>query len=453
MSTTYLDELAEFVAETPAEAIPADVLERTALVVADCLGCMVAGSRAPEVRRLIEHLTAQGDVTGASVAGTEARLDPAQAALVGGTAGTWHDLDEGNLHTRAHAAIQIVPAALAYAESQEIGGRALLESVALAYEVAGRLWRATSARLAVHPHGTYGPLAAALALCRLRALSPAQTRDSMNLAMTLGIAASRQTLADGATVRNLYSGHSGRAGFEALTLRDLGFTPEQDAPASILGHLYGEDFDPKTAVEALGEIWWVRKCYFKRFASGRYAHAALDALEELLLKLDPSLAPNTIEHIDVTTFFMAATMAGQRVETPFGIRFSIPALIARRIVRGVETLTDDGTTAFADERMHRLARRIFVAEDLESTRAYPVRQPTTISIRLRGGRTESASIDVIRGESDNALSSDELKGKFLELTEASLGAMNARQAYQAALSMAQYDNLRDALAPFRRTSD
>ena len=46
----------------------------------------------------------------------------------------------------------------------EIDGRRLLDAVVLAYEVAGRLWRATSARLAVHPHGTYGPLAAALAL-------------------------------------------------------------------------------------------------------------------------------------------------------------------------------------------------------------------------------------------------------------------------------------------------
>src|SRR4029077_2018513 len=89
-------------------------------------------------------------------------------AFINGTAGTWHDLDEGNLSTRTHAAIQIVPAALAEAEARARSGQELLTAVILASEASARLWRATAARHAVHPHGTYGPLAAAFALCKLR---------------------------------------------------------------------------------------------------------------------------------------------------------------------------------------------------------------------------------------------------------------------------------------------
>src|SRR5262249_10811061 len=153
----------------------------------------------------------------------------------------WHDLDEGNLSTRTHAGIQLVPAALAEAEACVLSGAKLLEAVILAYEAAARIWRATKARHAVHPHGTYGPLAAAMALSKLRGNTVRATALAINIAATLGIAASRKSLNDGATVRNIYSGHSGRAGFEALSLRDAGFTGETDAVASIMGNIYGSD--------------------------------------------------------------------------------------------------------------------------------------------------------------------------------------------------------------------
>ena len=57
------------------------------------------------------------------------------AALLNGTAGTWLELDEGNLFAKGHPGIQVVPAAVALA--QEFGAsRTLLIAVALGYELA-----------------------------------------------------------------------------------------------------------------------------------------------------------------------------------------------------------------------------------------------------------------------------------------------------------------------------
>ena len=151
MSDDYLTTLATFVAETPGEAIPASVRSRAVAIIADCVGCMCAGSRAPEVVRLSEHLAGRVTNPSVTVIGTSMQLDADTAAYRGGIAGTWHDLDEGNLHTRTHAAIQIVPALLAEAERRGSSGRDIIDARVVAYEVAGRLWRATSARLAVHP--------------------------------------------------------------------------------------------------------------------------------------------------------------------------------------------------------------------------------------------------------------------------------------------------------------
>src|SRR6516165_5650617 len=305
-NATATDELAHFIAGTSLADIPPDVIDRGRLVLADCIGCMAAGAIVPEMRRLASLKVAEG--TGvASVIGTGQMLAADAAAFINGTAGTWHDLDEGNLSTRTHAGIQLVPAALAEAETRALSGAKLLEAVILAYEASARIWRATKARHAVHPHGTYGPLAAAMALSKLRGDSARAIAVAVNIATTLGIAASRNSLNDGATVRNVYSGHSGRAGYEALGLRDAGFTGEANAVASIMGNIYGSEFDAGVATADLGRTWWIRRNYFKRFATGRYAHGALDLIEEFCGRMGQHLPADQIARIDVETFFWAAT--------------------------------------------------------------------------------------------------------------------------------------------------
>jgi len=449
MTDDYLTTLAEFVSHTPGEAIPAAVRRRAGLILADCVGCMCAGSRAPEVARLREHLGTRATHPSATVIGTTERMDPDTAAYLGGIAGTWHDLDEGNLHTRTHAAIQIVPALLAEVEGHRRGGREVVDALVLAYEVAGRLWRATSARLAVHPHGTYGPLAASLALARLRGDDAGRMRTAMNVSMTLGIAASRQALGDGATVRNVYTGHSARAAYEALVLRDVGFGGEHDAPGSILGHLYGSAFEPGIALEDLGAEWWIEKNYFKQFASGRYMHAALDGVERLLERLGGGFTGEGLERVTVDTFFLAATMGQQRVDTPFGMRFSIPCAIASRIVRGRPGLLDDGSGAFGDARVHALAKRIFVQENPSMTAAYPDTQPAHVTFHFEDGRRESADVEKILGEHDCPLPPGTLERKFVELASLSIGEDCAQSIFPVLCAMDEQDEVDSVLATLR----
>ena len=386
---TATDQLAEFVAATRLADIPADVIARGRLVLADCIGCMVAGAVVPEVRRLAALHVDRGNPV-ATVLGTGQRLAADAASFINGTAGTWHDLDEGNLSTRTHAGIQLLPAALAEAEMRGLSGASLLEAVILAYEASARIWRATKARLSVHPHGTYGPLAAAIALAKLRGDNASAIASAINIAATLGLAASRMTLNDGATVRNIYTGHSGRAGFEALALRDAGFTGEADAIASIMGNIYGSEFDARA---------WRPPSWVRPGGSGATTSSVLRPVamrmapstssEELADRLKSRLSASAIERIDVETFFWAATLSGQTVRTPFGLRFSLPMAIARRIVHGPVPLTDDGARAFADAHVAALAARIYVVEEKAFTAAYPDRQPTRMTVKFRDGGTES----------------------------------------------------------------
>jgi 2-methylcitrate dehydratase PrpD len=189
-----------------------------------------------------------------------------------------------------------------------------------------------------------------------------------------------------------------------------------------MGNIYGSEFDAGVATAELGETWWIRRNYFKRFATGRYAHGALDLTEKLASRLKSRLSASSIDRIDVETFFWAATLSGQTVRTPFGLRFSLPMAIARRIIHGPVPLTDDGAHAFADAQVAALAARTYVVEAKAFTDAYPDRQPTRMTVKFRDGTTESLSAERILGECDYPLPEAILQAKFVELVEQSWGA-------------------------------
>src|SRR5262249_57769660 len=154
----------------------------------------------------------------------------------------------------------------------------------------------------------------------------------------------------------------------------------------------------------LNSTWWIRRNYFKRYAAGRYAHGALDLIDDLAIKLGARLAAERVERIEIETFFLAATLAQQRVRTPFGCRFSIPMLVAQRIAHGSVPLTDDATRPFADPVVRELADRVFVSEHATATALYPDRQRTRMTVILCGGATHSLASDTILGQGDRPFS-------------------------------------------------
>ena len=404
--------LADFAAGLRLSDVPVEVVERARTIVLDCIGCIVAGQRPAEMDRLINAAHPAGPAT---VLGRSIAQAPEVAAFLNGTAGTWLDLDEGNLYTKGHPGIQILPAAFAAAEAADRSGADLLLSVIVGYEVSCRVYGATAARLAVHPHGTFGPMAAALALCKQQSAAPDRIAQTMAIAATLGIAASRGTLADGATVRNAYTGASARMAFLAVDLAAAGFTGEGNAFASVFGQIYGESYDPAWALDGLGRDWLLLRNYFKLHPSGRYVHSAIDLLDEIQRGCGAPLDPASIDRIDIETYAMAATMARQTVDTPFGTRFSIPFAVAARLLGYDRDITADGSAAFASPEAEALARRVWVAELPEFTRDYPGRQRSRMRVTLANGGTLHAEAERIKGEPEHPHSRSDIEGKFLTL--------------------------------------
>ncbi len=445
----YLVTLAEFAHNAQLGNLSDRARDRARWVIADCIPVIAAGMQQREMRALVAVHLAQAAPGNAWVIGTGKRAAALDAALLNGTAGTWLELDEGNLFAKGHPGIQVVPAAVALAQEMVCSGGDLLLAVALGYELSSRISRAAQVKLSVHPHGTYGVIGAAIAAGKLKRFSAAQMLELINVAATMGMATSRQTLLDGATVRNIFTGHSGTMGLTAVRLVECGFTGEIDGVSAVYGKVLSDTFDPGKVVAGLGEEWLIADGYFKLHPTGRYAHSAIDALEDLLAKVPGGrLDAVRIERIEVRAYALAAMLAEKNIVSSFGARFSVPFALASILYHGRSGLKSFDDDAVANRQVQALAQRVDLQEDKSFTARYPAAQPVTVRIVMRDGAAHEGRCVVTKGEPANPHQPEELTAKFFDLGAPVWGKDVTQKLYDGLMRLEHLGDFRAFADPF-----
>ena len=428
----YLHRLAEFATGTRLSDLSGAARERARWVLADCIPVIAAGMQQREMKALVAKHLDTAAAGNAWVIGSGRRAAALDAALLNGTAGTWLELDEGNLFAKGHPGIQVVPAAIAMAQELDAAGTDLLGAVAVGYEVSSRISRAADTRLSIHPHGTYGVIGAAVAAARLKRFTTAQMLELLNVAATMGMATSRHTLLDGATVRNIFTGHSGYMGLTAVRLVECGFTGEVDGVGNVYGKVLSDTFDRDRVVAGLGSEWLIAQSYFKLHPTGRYVHSAIDALEDLLSSVPQGkLRTADIDRIEVRTYALAAMLAEKRVTSSFGARFSVPFALATILYHGRSGLTPFEDEAVENSEVQSLAARVDLREDASHTAAYPRETRCDVRIVMRDGSAYSGQCLVMKGEPTHPHKPQELEQKFFDLGTPVWGEQKTRHLLDA----------------------
>lgn len=426
----YLRALADFACRTRLADLTPRAVDRTRWVIADCLPVIAAGMQTEEMKAFVSRHLAHAAPGNAWVVGARRRAGALDAALLNGTAGTWLELDEGSTRAKGHPGIQIVPAALAVAQERGLSGDALLIAVAVGYEVSSRINRAARVREIIHPHGTFGVIGAAIAVGRLHGFEPREMVTLLNVAASMPMASSYRTLTHGATVRNIYTGHSGYMGQIAVRLAESGFSGEHDGVATTFGEILGDAFDADTVLAGLGREWMVADGYFKLHPTARSIQTAIDALEDLMAGLPTGgVDAANIARITVSTYRRAAGKSNHNVTNSFGAKFSIPFAVASILHHGRSGLESFSEAAVANPVVQSLARRVEVAENTAYTDAYPREQRCDLTVECKDGRRYIGRCTMTKGEPDNPVTEAELERKFFELGVPVWGEPLAQQLY------------------------
>ena len=433
--TFYLDQVAEFAATTKFDDLPPSVIDRTKHVIADCIAAIVGGSVEPEIKELSSRLASQSGGGTAMVIGTHLKTDPAKAALLNGTAGTFLEMDEGNQFCKGHPGMHTFPAALAYSQVHGASGIDLITAIAIGYEVGARVGIATNLRMSMHPHGTWGTICAAVGVARLAGFNAEKMKTLLNVSSNMTLATSRRTMLEGGTVRNLFTGVSNQMGVLACDLVLSGFTGEHDGIGNVFGKVVSEEFNQDAMTYKLGTHWEITRNYFKMHSCCRFNHAALDALNEVVRTHHGVLAINDIDSIHVDTYFLAAELDGQSPQNTLAGKFSVPFAIATTLVNGSSDVASFTWDAIRNETIQALAKKVTVSDDPEMSAKLPDLRPASIMITMNNGSVLKAGTETNRGDWRNPYSVSELSEKYNNLTARAWAATNATKVYDTVMAI------------------
>jgi len=437
--TDYLDEVCGFLAACRYEDLSEAATDRARRVLADSVAAIAAGSREPEVMALTDRVAR---VDGPStVIGTGLATEPGKAAFLNGTAGTFLELDEGNQFSRGHPGIHAIPAALAYAQAHGLSGRDLVTAVVLGYEIGARIGIAAKILPTMHPHGTWGTVGAVVAVAKLAGATAGQFREAINVASTLGLATSRQTMLQGGTVRNSFAGWSGDIGLRAWDMVESGFTGEHDGLSHIWGKVISTEWKPQEMTRELGSRWEIARNYFKRHACCRYNHGTLDALAQIV-EARGGLRPDAVAEVRVETYSLAAELQDRSPKNTLAGKFSVPFAVATTLING-----SSGVMSFTLDQVHRddiqaFADKVTVVEDPALTALMPDFRPARVIVTLTDGSVLTAETRTNRGDTEDPYDDDELDRKYAELTARVWQPTTARSVYDTCFGIDRVGDVR-----------
>ena len=407
-----LSTLAGFASRLRFEDLPQAVVDRACLVLLDTVAAICAGQGSSEIGALRAWQKSTGD-------------GPALTALVLGSAGVVHELDEGFAAARGHPAIHLIPAALAEAAARKSSGRDLVTAIVAGYEVAARVGGAIKLRAGTHPHGTWGGLGAAAAVGRLRSLSACTMTSALELAACMPVATCYQALRDGSPVRHVWAGLANLTGSMAAALAGDAFPAPATGAMESLSGIIGSGFDPDIATAGLGNRWDILHGYFKVHACCRHGHASLDAIDIALAGARP--APDGIAAVRVRTYADAvqAMTPTIPVTTVLAAKFSMPLMVALRLVRGATDPALFSPKIALDPELIAFARKVELAEDPDLTQRGRERRGARVEIVLTDGRVLRGEVEHSRGDPALPFGREDILAKYRRLA---LGVLDAERS-------------------------
>ncbi|MFC6340115.1 MmgE/PrpD family protein [Pseudomonas sp. CCM 7891] len=346
-------------------------------------------------------------------------VHPLGAAYAGGFCIDSLDAHEGHFTSKGHAGATVVPAIVtlvdAYlSQGKDISGEELLSALCIGYETAlraGQVLMATAPEY--HASGAFSGIGVVCAGARLLKLDEATFRHALGIAEYFGPRCPMMRLVNFPSMLRDAHGAGAYNGINALLMAQMGVT---GAPAATV-----EPQEVSRFWDDIGTRWEIDEQYFKPWPVCRWAQPALTAMTALM-HLHPTLSAESVETIDVETFYESVCLQGHfpnnADEAQYALAFPLAALIARGKV-GPDEVTGD--TIHAPDILH-ISAQITLREGVDLSALFPEKILSRVTVTLKDGSRLTSPTSTAKGDPGNPMSSEELSEKYHLLADASLGA-------------------------------
>jgi aconitate decarboxylase len=282
--------------------LPPEAVDMARQVMLDGLGVMVAGAGEPLGlgRITVDYVRDMGGAPQASVIAGGFKTSMQSAAYANGTLA--HALDWDNTwYPLNHPTSPTLPAILAIAEHKRLPGERIIEAIAVAFEVQGRVRLAATGLetgQGFHKPGTTGTFGATAAASKLLGLTLEQTLVALGLA---GSRAGSMSINTGTMTKSSHSGHAARMGVECAVLAQLGWSAATDifGPKGFFDTFLRGDAEPRKLVEGFAAPLRMVSpgVGFKKYPSNYFTHRPIDAA--LALRSEHGIRGEDIESVEI----------------------------------------------------------------------------------------------------------------------------------------------------------
>ena len=363
--------LAEFVANTNYDDIPAYVIENQKKSVLDAIGVMLGastlGDGCREMVGIAESLAAGGKGE-ATVMAFGKKLPAIWAAVA--NAAMAHGLDFGDTHDRStmHYNSSSFPAALAVAEQMgNVDGKTLLTALVLGSEVCIRLAMAADVNdvsFGFYPPTIFSSYGAVAAVAKLMGLSADQIVSAFSFNLCQSTCSSELMNNKQTVVRSIREAFTARNAIVSCCMakEDLrGFAAPLEGKFGFYHAFLRDQYTPERALDGLGEHWEAAELTYKVWPCCFGNHSPITATLQLMR--EHALTASDIRHVEVEVgppnIILCEPLAEKRrPENAINGKFSIPFNVASIIVRGSITIDSYSDESLRDEAVRALAEKI-----------------------------------------------------------------------------------------------
>lgn len=410
--------LAQWIASSTVDSLPPSAVQRARDSITDTVGVALAGVAHPASSKILGVVESLGGKAQAVVFGTDMRTSSTHAALA--NAYLAHVLDFDDTHTRAiaHVSSPVLAAALAAAQAGGSTGEDLLTAHTVGMEVCSRVAVAMAERddHGWHLTGLVGTLGAAAAAARALRLTHHESAAALGIASTM---ASGMRVHRGTGAKSMSPAHAASSGVLAAVSAAAGmssntafFEHQRHGFLTTLGF----ETDPRLIVEGLGSDFAMLQIAAKPYPSGITSHPALDCALDLLAQGPKPPPSDAIESVAVQVHPLALELTGiQEPRNGLEAKFSIVHAVAIALLDHRITLDSFTDNAVIRPDVRALHRRITVVPDESVTR-----QQGVITVHLSSGEVLTGT-STARGTAARPLSSGDIRQKFLDLNEGTIG--------------------------------
>ena len=355
-------DLAQFIRSMRYHDIPSDVVEACRVFLLDNLASALVGAQTPWAKMVHSLAEQNGSQGNCSIIGTRTLVSMPYAALANGIAIAAFETDQAYYPGSCHPGAVVLPALLAVAQSQTIGGKQFLEAFALAYEAVCRIGRAAGRsvedKAGFHGPGTNGPFGSAMAVGKALELRAEELVNALGIAGSHG-AGLMEFAREGAMTKRLHLGRGAQTGLESALLAQQGFT----GPTTVLEgdrgflNVYSPSPTPSLLTQNLGSDWVLFGVSCKAYACHLSFHPVIDRAVEFRER--SGVDEQDIETVRVITNPVVIRKHGQKLPTTIlGAQYSLPFSLAIALLRDISDPAIFNESIVGDEEVKALAERV-----------------------------------------------------------------------------------------------